>query len=754
MTGTPDMNNFKTALTEIEGGEKKLHWIWYIIPSNLSPSSANATFFKIDTISDDKGSLTAEQYLSNDFLRKNYITIINAIYKQYINKYTELLTKGGDVNVSKQIEILKKIMRSDIDYNKLINSIGILYPVLIRKYSDESGVQTGEDDINIKNFVNNILVDFDVNLKKIVDGLSKAAAPAPVPPSMVVSEVYLKGDDLDTYKKIQDKCSKLKTYNDEIAYKLAEQLIPLEEKIEINKLEIKNKYVEEHYPTNTINYNPVEITTGFTRIVEQESLNCGRAALVNFFGNDKELLIKGDPLNSTTIFNLNIERPKTNIDMGAICNLNKTYYDIFNDKVGNKQERLKDEKNNACPDNEEYSYQVLTFVLNILGYNNTEFIFSYDEKNVYGGTKSDNKDNYFDSAFTPKLEELLQTVNDPKYLGYLVNLGRGHWICYKRMYLNTTNDVFYRINSFNSNIRDSRPLKKLIEYENNNTNLYVFAIYQNKTNNLDIFTKLTRINNKKKYYYERLVSNKLDYEWKKFIKNITSKLIEITEYKSTEKRIQIMAYIKLIPNDIISNDIKQKIISLPDVKQKMVVEIFANNIKQNINLLDKIQIIKETNNYIEKNEVEICITTFKATDRFLYNLNNTDTYNNKLTDGITTIDKLLNLKITVDVKKNIKNPEAPYYKAIEKLKTELTTRLNQAGGSNTIPPKSKPNPIPISKSTIKITSNKKPNKRTKTRKHANKITHKLKDSINATTTTTKNKKKTRKHIHKNTVIAR
>ena len=76
----------------------------------------------------------------------------------------------------------------------------------------------------------------------------------------------------------------------------------------------------------------------------------------------------------------------------------------------------------------------------------------------------------------------------------------------------------------------------------------------------------------------------------------------------------------------------------------------------------------------------------------------------------------------------------------------IPEQLNQSGGSNTIVSK----PIPTSKSTIKITSNKKHNKQartntnTKTRKHENKITHKLKDSINATTTKNKNKKKTTK----------
>ena len=177
MTGTHEMSNFKTALAEINSGEKKTHWIWYIIPSNLPPLSDTATFFKIDKTSDSKGNLTAEQYLSNDFLRRNYIIIINAIYEQYIPKST-------GKSVSDNIEILKKIMGSDVDYNKLINSIGIFYPVLIGTYSSVDGFN------NIKKFVD-ILIVLSSSLKLVV------TAPAPVSGAFTPMSVPLRNESGD-----------------------------------------------------------------------------------------------------------------------------------------------------------------------------------------------------------------------------------------------------------------------------------------------------------------------------------------------------------------------------------------------------------------------------------------------------------------------------------------------------------------------------------------------------------------------------
>ena len=136
------MSNFKTAIDEINKGQKKTHWMWYIIPSNLDPISDNAIFFKIDTTSGGEGSLTAEQYLDNEYLRNNYIKIIVAIYNKYQEEITNLVKPTTDVN-NDRIKIIKKIIGpgdKDIDYNKLINSIEIFYPLLKIKYGDVDGV--------------------------------------------------------------------------------------------------------------------------------------------------------------------------------------------------------------------------------------------------------------------------------------------------------------------------------------------------------------------------------------------------------------------------------------------------------------------------------------------------------------------------------------------------------------------------------------------------------------------------------------
>ena len=154
----------------------------------------------------------------------------------------------------------------------------------------------------------------------------------------VVPELTL--DEVNAeYTMIQQKCKELKGgYQSEEAYKLAVQLIPLNEKMEIGVLEEKNKLLHEIYPTIIHKYEPVEIKqlpivtedgkVKFQRIQTQASLNCGRAALLNFFGT-KDLLDKGKPLQTDVIFDLKSPRPSTKIDMGAICNLNSKCMKLF-----------------------------------------------------------------------------------------------------------------------------------------------------------------------------------------------------------------------------------------------------------------------------------------------------------------------------------------------------------------------------------------------------------------------------------------
>ena len=165
---------YLTALSEIGKGKKETHWMWYIIPSNFEPGSDNAIFFKIDTTSDSEGSLTAEQYLDNEYLRNNYIKIIVAIYE----KFLKVMSSKDD-----RITIIKTIIGpgyKDIDYYKLINSIEIFYPLLKTNYEGVDGVS------KITEFCD-VLNELDPNLKLPTSSTSSVTSKAPVADSASTS---------------------------------------------------------------------------------------------------------------------------------------------------------------------------------------------------------------------------------------------------------------------------------------------------------------------------------------------------------------------------------------------------------------------------------------------------------------------------------------------------------------------------------------------------------------------------------------
>jgi hypothetical protein len=159
-------------------------------------------------------------------------------------------------------------------------------------------------------------------------------------------EPVLSSEDNKKFMELQQECAKLKStdihvkYNTDEAYNLAKQLIPLEEKNDIRKLEEQNGLLHEIYPTTIHKYESVEIKQlsvveidgkkQFKRIQIQESMNCGRAALLNFFGTE-DLLVKGSPLETEKMFDLKSPRPSTKIDMGAICNLYSKCMKLFSD---------------------------------------------------------------------------------------------------------------------------------------------------------------------------------------------------------------------------------------------------------------------------------------------------------------------------------------------------------------------------------------------------------------------------------------
>ena len=115
ITGT----KFDDALTEITThGKKKSHWMWYILPSEMSTKSATATFFKLGP--GPSYQTTIKDYLNDDTLRNNYITMINAIYNYlYIHKTLSL-------------DGLKNMFGDDYTHGKLQSSINNFKDILIQ----------------------------------------------------------------------------------------------------------------------------------------------------------------------------------------------------------------------------------------------------------------------------------------------------------------------------------------------------------------------------------------------------------------------------------------------------------------------------------------------------------------------------------------------------------------------------------------------------------------------------------------------
>ena len=403
-------------------------------------------------------------------------------------------------------------------------------------------------------------------------------------------------EENEEYTRLQQECETLKQSKgddyatSEEAYKLAEQLIPLDTEIENEKLEKKNKVVLENYPHNKITYLPIkDVIPGYNLVLKQHDMNCGRAALANFFGTE-DFLIKGDPTKTEELFNLKIQRP-VKIDMSSICHLNKKYSDIFFQVPNNKKDKEDYDYVTKCPTDENYSINVLSIVLQVLGYKDLIGI-TFDKNNI--------------SVYNDKMSKLKESYSNENVLGYLVNINKGHWICYKRQDLGSNTNSFYRINSGDDNFNDARTLEKLVENDsitNNNNFIQLHPITKNDYSyNQKIFSKLTAIDEgNQNYYKDQITENETNNKWKLFKKDVTSELAKDSTLFVIDNQVRIMNYLSNLPSNksdtnnqitIGLNDtnkpygsIQSKIISLDTIQKKQVIDIFIQNIKKNLNTL-------------------------------------------------------------------------------------------------------------------------------------------------------------------------
>ena len=319
--------------------------------------------------------------------------------------------------------------------------------------------------------------------------------------------------------------------------------------------------------------------------------------------------------------------------MSSICNLRAKYVKLFStyDKVSDE-----------CPDNENYSTNVLDIVLQILGYTTGENKDSGTSIVFYNGSDSrESKDNY---------NEANKTAKDANTLGYIVNINEAHWICYKKSKLNSTDDSFYRINSMSETDEIAVSIKtqtigQLINQDydvsggarNQYLSLHPITILKPPTTNQTLYNLFTSSSDKDRPYKNLLDSAMLDYKWKLFIKNVILKIIGDNSYDKDITKLKIMLYLSNLTSDIIDEPLKQQILASSKEIESKIVDIFVENTKKNINSIN-ITELTTPQTYIERSKGIFTPTTF-AKDRFYYNLNNTNTYDKRqITNILTSIN--------------------------------------------------------------------------------------------------------------------
>ena len=71
---------FSTALYEIKSGEKCSHWMWYIFPQIRGLGLSSMAYkYGIEDINE------AKEYMQNEYLRDNFLTICNALLELEIS---------------------------------------------------------------------------------------------------------------------------------------------------------------------------------------------------------------------------------------------------------------------------------------------------------------------------------------------------------------------------------------------------------------------------------------------------------------------------------------------------------------------------------------------------------------------------------------------------------------------------------------------------------------------------------------------
>ena len=106
--------NYDIALSEIKGGKKKSHWMWYIFPqvSGLGKSS-NSTYYSIKSVKE------AKDYIENGLLYARLIEISNELLKLKETNIVNIFGIPDNLKLQASMTLFLKVSNNDVFLNVL-----------------------------------------------------------------------------------------------------------------------------------------------------------------------------------------------------------------------------------------------------------------------------------------------------------------------------------------------------------------------------------------------------------------------------------------------------------------------------------------------------------------------------------------------------------------------------------------------------------------------------------------------------------
>ncbi len=109
-------NDYEIALTEIEQGRKRSHWMWYIFPQVQGlGSSETSKFYAIKNIEE------AEEYLKHPVLGERLIRICTALMNNTGNDAHKIFGSPDDRKLQSSMTLFAQLPGTDAIFQKVLD---------------------------------------------------------------------------------------------------------------------------------------------------------------------------------------------------------------------------------------------------------------------------------------------------------------------------------------------------------------------------------------------------------------------------------------------------------------------------------------------------------------------------------------------------------------------------------------------------------------------------------------------------------